>query len=81
MAYLKPKRLKCPACDFADEIGLVIGVGPHSEAGDIPYRRFNKPGGFTVGLRPDGSKDGTLRCPNDDTVVWTNEAGKKADAT
>ncbi|QQP41814.1 Hypothetical protein FKW44_016289 [Caligus rogercresseyi] len=77
--YLKPLRLTCPSCDFSDEIRLVIGVGPHSKPGDTPYRRFNRAGGFTIGLRADGARDGTLQCPNDGTVVWTNEAGKKAD--
>ena len=80
MAYLSPKRLTCPLCDFSDEIELVVGVGPSSAKGDTPYRRFRKAGRFTIGTNADGSKNGTLTCPNDATVVWTNQAGKKAPA-
>ena len=78
MAYLRPKHLTCPTCDFSDEIGLVIGVGPGSANGHIPYRRFRKAGGFNIGLTADGSQNGTLICPNDGTIVWTNQSGKKA---
>lgn len=78
MAYLEPKRLTCPACNFSDKIRLVIGDGPHSKTGDTPYRHFNRAAGFVVGLGNDGKRDGSLQCPNDGTVVWANQAGKKA---
>ncbi|SFR40651.1 hypothetical protein [Litoreibacter janthinus] len=78
MAYLDPKTLTCPKCDFSDEIRIVVGVGPSSEPGDTPYRRFQNSGGFIKGTKEDGTRDGTLLCPNDGTIVWTNKAGKKA---
>jgi len=78
MAYLKPTTLTCPECDFTDEIRVVVGVGPNSEKGDTPYRRSQNAGGFVKGTNEGGSPDGTLRCPNDGTVVWINQAGKKA---
>lgn len=81
MAYLSPQRLSCSTCEFSDEIQLVIGVGPQSEEGDIPYRRFNSEGGFVIGLQEDGKRDGTLQCPADGTVVWTDKPGKKADSS
>ncbi|WP_298260558.1 hypothetical protein [uncultured Litoreibacter sp.] len=78
MAYLSPTSLTCPKCDFTDEIRIVVGVGPNSGKGDTPYRRFQGAGGFLKGTNEDGSRDGTLRCPNDGTIVWANKAGKKA---
>ena len=77
MAYLKPTSLTCPDCDFSDEIRIVVGVGPRSEEGDTPYRRYQSSGAFVKGTHEDGSADGTLRCPNDGTIVWTNQAGNK----
>jgi hypothetical protein len=79
MAYLKPTSLTCPECDFTDEIRVVVGVGPSSAKGDTPYRRSQNAGGFVKGTREDGTRDGTLRCPNDGTVVWINQAGQKAE--
>ena len=78
MAYLDETSLRCPICDHTDRIGIVVGVGPGSEPGDTPYRRYRKPASFVQGTDPDGSKNGTLTCPNDGTVVWTNQAARKA---
>ncbi|MEP3346586.1 MAG: hypothetical protein ABJN34_16155 [Litoreibacter sp.] len=79
MAYLSTKSLTCPNCDFSDKIRIVVGVGPRSEAGDTPYRRYQSAGGLIKGTKEDGTRDGTLRCPNDGTVVWINQAGQKAE--
>lgn len=81
MAYLNPKILRCPVCDFEDALDIVVGVGPASQKGDTPYRRYRNAGACTEGLRADGSKDGTLCCPKDGTVLWTNTVGQKADAS
>jgi hypothetical protein len=70
MAYLSPKILHCPNCDYTTKVEIVVGVGPHSKKGDVPYKRH---------LRSDTGVDGpTITCPNDGTVLWTDKAGKKA---
>ncbi|MFT7594820.1 MAG: hypothetical protein ACI8R4_002144 [Paracoccaceae bacterium] len=78
MAYLDETTLHCPACDHTDRIGLVVGVGPHSRPGDTPYRHYRKPGSFSEGTNSSGAKNGTLLCPKDGTIVWTDQAGQKA---
>jgi len=78
VAYLDETTLRCPVCDHTDRIGIVVGIGPHSQPGDTPYRQYRKPGNFTKGTTPDGTKNGTLLCPNDGAVVWTDFAGQKA---
>ena len=59
MAYLQPQTLTCSQCDFRSEITWVVGVGPNSKPGDVPYRHVHKPGDF---LRDDNARD-TLICP------------------
>lgn len=81
MAYLQPANLHCPSCGFVQQISTVVGVGPGSEKGDTPYRTYRSTGDCIKGNRDDGNKDGTLRCPHDDTVLWSNVAGKKAQHT
>jgi len=72
MAYLSPPTtLTCPACGFEGQIVVVVGVGPASRRGDIAPRYFKEPGAFTEGETEDGI--GTLNCPNDGTLVWTNK--------
>ena len=78
MAYLDETTLRCPTCDHTDRIGLVVGVGPHSQSGDTPYKNYRKPASFAEGTGPDGRKNGTLLCPHDSTLVWTNQASVKA---
>jgi hypothetical protein len=72
--------MRCKICDFEQAIDIVVGVGPHSEKGATPYRRYRNAGACVEGLRADGSKDGTLRCPNDGTNLWSNIAAKKTGA-
>jgi len=79
MAYLSPTTLTCPECGFSARIKIVVGVGPGSRKGDIPYRRFRTADPFTPELK-DGKKTGTLLCPNDGTPVWTNQAQQQATA-
>ena len=74
MAYLKPTTLTCPTCDFSAEVKIVVGIGPGSNRGDTPYERYRSAPPFTEG------DNGTLLCPNDGTVVWTNISGTKAPA-
>ncbi len=70
MAYLKPEILTCPNCDYTTEIEVVVGVGPHSQKGDIPYQAHN---------RRETDVDGpNITCPNAGTVLWTDKPGKKA---
>jgi hypothetical protein len=72
MAYLKPTTLTCPTCDFSAEIKIVVGIGAGSNRADTPFEHFKSAPPFTEGA------EGTLLCPRDGTVVWTNIAGKKA---
>ena len=78
MAYLNPTKLTCPNCDLVAEIRIVVGVGPGTLKGDTPYRRYHNPGPLTEQLDETGKPTGALLCPNDGTVVWTNQPGKKA---
>lgn len=70
MAYLEPELLRCPNCDYTQLIEVVVSEGPHSKPGDIPSRTHQK---SETGV--DGPE---IRCPNDGTVLWTDEAGKLA---
>lgn len=73
MAYLDEKTLTCPTCGLKGTINIVVGVGPHSNAGDTPYRRARQSGPFTKG------DDGALLCPDDGSEVWRNTPGQKAE--
>nr|WP_325249623.1 hypothetical protein [Amylibacter sp.] len=70
MAYLDPKTLRCPKCDYQTDVTIVVGVGPHSKSGDTPYKRHQR---NTSGVEGD-----TITCPNDGTVLWTDIAGHSA---
>lgn len=72
MAFLKPAKLTCPTCSLTGMIQVVVGVGPLSRKGDIPYQSYNKTGPFTEHLDAHGKKTGSLLCPKDGTPVWTN---------
>ncbi|WP_371226213.1 hypothetical protein [Roseovarius sp. 2305UL8-3] len=77
MAYLTPPtKLICPTCGFEGHIVVVVGVGPGSRRGDIPQRYFNESGPFAKGRTEDGI--GTLNCPKDGTLLWTNKRGARA---
>ena len=76
MAYLQPNQLKCPQCGFEANIETVVGVGPGSRKGDIAQRYFRDAGPFVEGKTSD--KRGTLSCPEDGTVVWTNTRTRHA---
>lgn len=78
MAYLKPTRLKCPKCGFKATIKLVVGVGPGSRRGDVPYENYHSFLPFTEEAHPDGKPTGRLLCPEDGTVVWTNTRSYRA---
>ena len=78
MAYLKPKRLKCPKCGFQATIKTVIGVGPGSRRGDVPSKRFHSCVPFVAETSAAGKPTGRLLCPNDATPVWTNMRGYRA---
>ncbi|SMY06085.1 hypothetical protein LOM8899_00206 [Flavimaricola marinus] len=75
MAYLDPTTLTCPSCGLSGEVVIVVGVGPGSRKGDIPYKKAQKAGPF------DKSADGTLGCPTDGTEVWRNRPAQKAEQT
>ncbi len=72
MAYLQPTTLTCPTCQFSAQIKVVVGIGPGSNRGDIPYERYKSAPPFTEG------ENGQLLCLHDGTVVWTNTAARKA---
>ena len=76
MAYLNPTKLTCPTCGFSAQIETVVGVGPGSRKGDIAQRYFRDPGPFTEAETEDGR--GTLSCPEDGTLVWTNSRTQHA---
>ncbi len=76
MAYLSPSKLTCPTCGLSAQVETVVGVGPGSRPGDIPYRSYNEAGPFTEGKTDDGAK--SLFCPEDGTCVWSNSPSKRA---
>ncbi|MBL4812457.1 MAG: hypothetical protein JKX69_08930 [Rhodobacteraceae bacterium] len=73
MAYLDPTKLTCPTCGHTGQITIVVGVGPHSQQGDTPYRKYKSPEGFT-----ENTDKTALLCPNDGTEVWRNVKGQRA---
>lgn len=70
MAYLEPEILRCPKCDYTQRIEVMVNVGPHSKAGDIPSRTHNR--------RETGVDGSSIACPNDGTILWTDKTGKLA---
>lgn len=77
MAYLEHKAIVCPQCGHKGTINIVVGVGPGTQPGDKPYRRYRDPDSF-VEETDSGRKTGRLLCPRDNTEVWANQAGEKA---
>ncbi|QGX97270.1 hypothetical protein EI983_02855 [Roseovarius faecimaris] len=72
MAYRTPPTpLSCPICGFVGHVVIVIGKGPSTRKGDVPYRQFREEGPFIKAETEDGLAQ--LTCPEDGTVVWTNE--------
>lgn len=76
MAYLKSTRITCPKCGFAANIEIVVGVGPGSRKGDVPYRSYRESGPFIAELDHEDERTGRLLCPADSTPVWTNSGTK-----
>lgn len=76
MAYLDHTRLKCPTCGFKARIKLVVSVGPGTRRGDVPGKYFHDAAPYTEGRTKEGI--GQLLCPNDGTLVWTNQPTQHA---
>lgn len=76
MAYLSPTKLTCPTCGLSARVELVVGVGPGSRKGDLPYRQYREEGPFVASETASGL--GQLLCPEDGTVVWTNQRAAQA---
>ena len=77
MAYLAPTLLTCATCGLEARIEIVVGEGPASRKGDIPYRSYNDPAPFVKEVQDD-KRTGRLLCPEDGTPVWTNQPGRRA---
>ncbi|MEJ6708706.1 MAG: hypothetical protein QNK92_07875 [Amylibacter sp.] len=70
MAYLSPKVLSYPNCDYTTKVEIVVSLGPHSKKGDIPSRSHQH--------RDTGVDGPTITCPNDGTVLCTDTPRKRA---
>lgn len=81
MAYLDRTKLTCPSCGLTDTIRIVVGVGPHSRKGDVPYRTYHAPGPFAEERDDHDKKTGRLLCPRDQSPVWTNKPGRQANTS
>ena len=78
MADLATTPLTCPTCGLSAVVSVVVGVGPGSQKGDIPYRIVRSADPFVSETDDDGRKTGQVLCPTDGSLVWTNEPGRKA---
>ena len=78
MAHLATAAPTCPTCGLTGHVQIVVGTGPASRPGAIPYRHFRTPGPFTAETDDQGRRTGRLLCPADATPVWTDTPGASA---
>jgi hypothetical protein len=81
MAYLDTTTLTCPTCGLSAKASIVVGVGPGSKKGDIPYKTVRSADPFICETDDDGRKTGRVLCPTDGHLVWTDRPGRSASSS